>query len=493
MSKLKTAQPDSLNHGNLVRLLMTFDKAEMREFEKYVLSPYHNNRAEVTRFFLELKKYFPEFNNRGLAKKRFFSLLYPGQLYRDDVLRRLQSNLFKLAESFIAHRALELNKFEFNKYILDYYYSNFVDNLYRKQYKYILKYTSEQSARSSKYYNRIFLIEETNRSYKTKSDPTRKSTNIQTEFDSFLIYSLIGLLRMYSLAINDISIFNKNYRLEHIDSILDIAERAAFMGNKIIEIYWLAIKLDTTSRNEKTFFRLDTMLEKCSKTLEQEESIRIYNCLLSYCFEMKLTPGNDFKKIEFILIKRMLESGLLTVGNTIYPEWFMYAFLSSVRAGEISFAGKFIRKYETMLPENERFNIINHANAELAIEKKDYQKALKLLALPKYNSINEKLRANQMYIKIYYETTESDQFFYQVNSFSQIMRNVTSLNKERGIIPRTNFIKFAEKLFKVKIGESKSPVYEIKREIMKSKILGNSWLLEKAEELESLKGQKKNK
>ncbi len=118
--------------------------------------------------------------------------------------------------------------------------------------------------------------------------------------------------------------------------------------------------------------------------------------------------------------------------------------------------------------------------------RKDYQTALKLLSLPKYNSINEKLRANHMYIKIYFETGAIEEFFYQVNSFQQIMRNVTSLSKETGIIPRNNFIKFTTKLFKLKLNELDTTLDELKMEIMKSKLLGNKWLLEKVCELEKI-------
>lgn len=489
----KESLQKDIRQGNLIRLLKTFTKSDMREFEKFVLSPYHNNRSDVTRFFYEIKQYHPGFERKDFSKQVIFTKLYQGSEYKDDVLRRLQSNLFKLGESYIAHRAFAAGKFEFDIHVLNYYFEKFIDNLYSKQHKNITDFVEKQKNRSSEYYRRIYVIEEMNRSFTAKNDPTLKNQNLQKEMDSLMAYTLINLLRINSLAVSGINQFNKRYNLKYLDSLLSIAEQSGFMDSKAVEIYWLAIKLDTASRENETFYRLKTMLEKYSIVLEPDEKVRIYNCLLSYCFDKKVIPGKDLDKEEFELISQMLDSGLLVVDNTIYPEWFMYAFLSAVRVGETGYAEEMIEKYGKMIPADERSNILNHAGAELALVRKDYQKALKLLAVPKYSSINEKLRANHMYIKIYYETGDSEQFFYQVNSFNQLIRNITSLSRETGIIPRTNFIKFTTKLFKLRLNEIDTPIDELKREIMNSKILGNKWLLEKVDEIKlSLRKRKRH-
>jgi len=480
----KKPDKDSLKKGNLIKLLSTFSKSDIREFEKFVNSPYHNNRSETARYFLEIKKFHPGFDKPGFSKENIFSNLYPGIKYKDEVMRRLQSSLFKLGEAYIAHREFSENNFEYDKYILDYYYSNFIESLYSKQFKKINTLVESQKTRSSKYYRMQCLIEETNRLYNTMYDPTYKNLSLQKEMDSLLTYSLINLLRVNSFALMQAKQFNKIPDIKHLDRILDIAEGSGFMDSKAMEILWLGIKFETTNTNDETFYLLKEKLEKYSGLLERDECFRVYNCLLGYCYDMKIIPEKNFEKAEFELITRMLEAGIFFVEKTLYPEWFVYAFLSAVRAEEIDFAEKFIEEYKETLQGDDRENVLNHAYAELALIKKDYKTALHLLALPKYNSINEKLRANQMYIKIYFETGEHEQFFYQVNSFSQLIRNVTSLTKERGILPRINFIKYTSKLFRMRLGEVNVTAGELREEIMKSTILGNKWLLEKLDEYE---------
>src|SRR4030095_14748949 len=102
---------------------------------------------------------------------------------------------------------------------------------------------------------------------------------------------------------------------------------------------------------------------------------------------------------------------------------------------------KFIEKYKDMIPESERYNVVNHAYSELEMAKGNYEKALEYLVLPRYNNVNEKLRANAMYLKIYYELGRSDQFFYQVDSFKHLLKNEQSLGTELKKV-RGNFVKF---------------------------------------------------
>ena len=58
--------------SNIIQLLSIFSKEEMKEFEKFVKSPFHNNRAEVTRFFDSIKKFYPDFNQKEFTKENIF-------------------------------------------------------------------------------------------------------------------------------------------------------------------------------------------------------------------------------------------------------------------------------------------------------------------------------------------------------------------------------------------------------------------------------------
>ena len=115
MDNSEQKNSNSFLSGNLIQLLNTFSKEEMREFGKFVNSPFHNNRSDVILFFDEIKKFHPGFNKSEFSKENIFSLIFPKKKYQDDVIRRLASNLFKLAEEFCAYNNFRKDKW--NTYV----------------------------------------------------------------------------------------------------------------------------------------------------------------------------------------------------------------------------------------------------------------------------------------------------------------------------------------------------------------------------------------
>lgn len=65
---------------------MCLSKQELREFRKFVRSPFHNNRKDVIRYYDALKKYSPEFNIDEIAKEDIFHKLYPGKKYDPNTI-----------------------------------------------------------------------------------------------------------------------------------------------------------------------------------------------------------------------------------------------------------------------------------------------------------------------------------------------------------------------------------------------------------------------
>ncbi|MBK8553973.1 MAG: hypothetical protein IPL53_24175 [Ignavibacteria bacterium] len=111
----------SLNKTNIIQLLKAFSKNEVKEFDKFVHSPFLNNRAEVAAFFDKIKKYYPCFDQTDFTKKKVYDSLYPYSGYRDDVIRRLCSNLFKLAEDYLSYNSFRNEKFDQHKNLLEQY------------------------------------------------------------------------------------------------------------------------------------------------------------------------------------------------------------------------------------------------------------------------------------------------------------------------------------------------------------------------------------
>lgn len=458
-------------------------KDEMREFGKFVHSPFHNNRTDVSTYFDELKKFHPKFDGKDFSKENIFSTLYPKKKYKDDVIRRLNSNLFKLGEEFAVYKNIKLDKYNQEKNLLDFYAARSSDKFFIKQLERVKCYMEEYSEKDAEYFYRLSLINEEERVYMLKYDPTYKKSDFEEQIKNLWKHSLISLMRLYGFAEFATYFFNKKYDLQYLDQLMEVAEKSNFMNSEAVEIHYLLLKLYTESENDEKFYRLKDLIKKNLASFTKAECFSFYIHLFNYCQINALKHKKDYRKIEFALTKEIVENKLAIQNNVIDPGWFRGLFFKAFNAGEIEFAEKFAEEHKQFIDGRDGENVVKHVYAQLAMHKKDYDAALKHLSTASYEHINDKWTIKNMYLKIYYETNAYEQFYYTIDSIKHLIKEEGSWN-ENLINPIRKFINYSAKLFKIKLNEIDVPLDELKQEILNSEIIGRKWLLEKVEELE---------
>ena len=63
----------------LIELLCTFSKAELKKFDLFTDSKYFNNRAAVTKLWVVLKPFAPEFSSPKLKREYVYQRIFPGK------------------------------------------------------------------------------------------------------------------------------------------------------------------------------------------------------------------------------------------------------------------------------------------------------------------------------------------------------------------------------------------------------------------------------
>ena len=88
----------------LVSILKTFSKDDLKEFEKFIISPFHNKGRNFKPLFSYLKKYHPVFPEEKVSLEKIFYKLYSGKIYDKTKsslnVRVLFSQLAQIAEEF---------------------------------------------------------------------------------------------------------------------------------------------------------------------------------------------------------------------------------------------------------------------------------------------------------------------------------------------------------------------------------------------------------
>ncbi|HMQ98577.1 MAG TPA: hypothetical protein PKE39_06095 [Ignavibacteria bacterium] len=484
MKKTSETARDSYGNSNIIELLKLFSKEEKADFAKYVHSPF-NNRKEVARFFDELRRFFPLFEHKNFSRKYIFGKLYPGKSYKDDVIRRLSSNLFKLAEEYIAYKMFRENEFEQRKMILDFYSCKFDHKFFEIKARKTEAYLEKQPYRNADYFYRMKQVYTSKAFYFSQYDATRKKfDNTQERIRQTWQYTVIALLSMYDAAVNDMMYFNKKYNIKLLDKLLEIYNHPGFEKTTAAKAYYYSLKLNTDGRNDETFFALRNLLDENPGIFSKDELFGFYTGMHNSLFERGLIPSQQTSKLEFEVGVKMLDLGLITEGNTISAEWFANVFLKAIKANEIEYAEDFLSEYKMKLSEKERDNIVNYAYAELEMARNNHKKVLTYLSRIKFNNVWEKLRVNHMYMKVHYEMNNAELFYYITDSFRHLLKNETSVNKYVKDL-HENFIKQSNALFRIKNGDRKISPLKIRKNIMSTPMAGNYWLLKKTDELKN--------
>jgi hypothetical protein len=124
-------------HNNIaIELLKTLDKDELKRFESFIKSPFHNTNKTVTNLFDIVKKYAPEYDDKALHREQLFKKLYPGKNFSETSLRTRMSELTELIKKYFSFSHFEQD--EFHSKI------NIISELkIRKKYKLAEKYILE--------------------------------------------------------------------------------------------------------------------------------------------------------------------------------------------------------------------------------------------------------------------------------------------------------------------------------------------------------------
>lgn len=94
-----------MKNTKLIQILKIFSKEEIKEFEKFIASPYFSRGRDLKPFYKILKSYHPDFKSSNFNYERVFEKLYPKEKYNksgaDNILRVLSYELTRLTEEFI--------------------------------------------------------------------------------------------------------------------------------------------------------------------------------------------------------------------------------------------------------------------------------------------------------------------------------------------------------------------------------------------------------
>ncbi len=483
--------------SSLIKSLKSFSKEEIREFGRFVDSPFLNGRKESAKYFHALKRFYPQFSSRSFTKENLFSKVFSHKKFNDADIRRLNSSLMKLIESYFSIKGLSGDDYYFQMALLEQYNIRGLNHQFDKRLDYINDAYKNFNGDSENYFWKKFFIEREMHSHYMLTQRDHLATeSISNRADYFSYHTVINLCKtLTSLSINE-----KNFNAEfskgdffelvkrtNLEDYIHHLEKTKNKSYPLVAIHFYQAMAFRNLDNDFYFNRYKELLVSSVDNFSYIEKINFYTIFEAIC-TLKIEQGNiSVSKELFESYNRMLKLGLysFTEGGDFILKLFRNFILVGIQMKEIKWLNEFLKNHLGKLHSDSRTNMKNFADAYILFEEKKFDKALESLSKIDYEIFHFKIDIKNLQLKIYYELNLFDEAYSLIDTYKHFIAHNKFIS-ERYKSLAGNFVGFVHRLLKAKESEDKSEAHLIEKELKEKKnTLFEEWVRFKIADLKS--------
>ncbi|HMS64331.1 MAG TPA: hypothetical protein PKD83_03655 [Ignavibacteria bacterium] len=470
----------------LILLLKTLSRQETIKLKDFIYSPYFNKNQNVIRLYEEVISFYPEFDPEKCTEEKIFSVLFMNEKYNYFKLKNIISDLYQLSISFLKQIAMERIGIENEIELLNELHLRKLDNAYLKKEKQINDHLDKIMIRDEFYYQSVYKLARANTSHYKFIKSGYTFNLIQNEFDVYLQYTLIVLLRNYSKMLTHMNHGNVKFKMEMFDNILDYINNKEFENNPSSRIYKQIIAVEL-HKEEKDYKKLIELKDRYIENLSLEDIYYILLVANSYSV-FKLKSGDEsYYKDRFSILKEMIDRKIQLPEYILFVN-FINTFTAACMVNEYKWTENFLKEFHKGIsPAEEASNTINYCKGFLFYRKKEYDKALEYFSRTNFKLFLVKVMVKSYTVRIYYEQNLYELTFSAIDAFRHYLKSEKLISEDQKNA-HYEFLKFVSELIQLKSeglknkGDNRFTLLKKKIREMQSNPLGaKNWLIEKSE------------
>jgi len=439
----------------------------MKDFRRFICSPYFNREGKyIVRFFDELKRYAPEFENKKITREKVFDKVYKGKSYNEVLLRRIVSELIKLSNEFLKMKALEKKGF-YSKLLLmrELRERNLQQSFVSEAVKIRKDLNSNPFQRDTEHYNNILQLEyETDLMYVSKSTINLESSLSQIEetVNLFVIGTKLDLFKSM-ISENYISNKNSNFKMwlkKEIIKYVQLNSKYILSNHPVIYVDYLTFMMFEEFNDENHYQELKELILKNKKKINPETLRYFFSQMMNYCI-LKQNAGIEYFKTErFKILSELEKTSLLLTKESVHIDYLNFVTIS-LEVSQFDWAKNFIEKYKNHINYELREDTYNLGLAKYYYAINQNHLALNHLKEIKYIDFYYYFFVNRMTIKIYYEEKNVESILSLIDSMNHFISRTKAIPQHYKNSNK-KFIEYILKLIRVKSSEEK---YDLKKHL----------------------------
>ncbi|HMQ48214.1 MAG TPA: hypothetical protein PKA00_12660 [Saprospiraceae bacterium] len=468
-----------MGSSKLILLLKTLNRKEWKAFSEFIQSPYFNKNIELIHLFEYLRKQSEkDFPSEEIQRTVVFKQLFGSESYDEKRLNHLMSQLFLLAQQFLA-----LQHYETSDFYQEYFGAKvLLDREQEKAYNYQFRKLSESLEQlpyrdAQHFHQQTMLYELSNRHFYSQK-VHRQDNSLQQASIHFDLFYLQKKLRLVCMMLDRQKFLPEQNDVGVLEAIMLMVEKEErFLNDPVIDIYYCLLKMLLDPERKGNFERFQAALLRHKNVFREEEVRQLFLLGINYCVDQIRNGKKDFAQPLLQLYTEGIEDEILLENGRISPWTYKNIVKLGLGLQQYDWVESFVKSYTHMLNPREREDAYHFNLADLYFHKKDFKKALEHLNLVEFSDVHYSLDAKATLLKIFYETDEIDAMLSLISSFKIFLKR----NKHIAKNIRESYMNFASLLYQIH-RKGKSQKTDLIKSIQMTKVLNaRSWLLKQLE------------
>ena len=461
------------------RLLIIFQqlsRKEIRALDKFVHSPYHNQREDVLLLFQYLKQWQQNSTNHSVDKPTVFPYVFPQSPYDEKKIRYTMSFLYQLIKDFLAIQSFKTNKIDQQVAVIQSFRKKGVNKLFEQELKTTSTLLEKSTLRHEDYYFQNYRLQNERYLYTTSQTRTKAAglAAYATHLDHFFI---INKLRQNARALSHKTIESTEFEPTFSKEILTYLEQFDSNTHPAIAIYFHCYQI-LAAENALPYFRklreLMSLHHHCFPPREWQD---IYTFALNYCIKRLNAQERAFGQEAFELYREGLKQDIFLENGILSRFNYKNIVALGLGVNEFEWVKQFLEIYRPFLAKKYQESTYFYNLAMLHYRTENFDEAMVLLQKVKSKDVLNNLDTRRILACIYYDKGEFDALHSLLDSFQNYIYRKRGLGYHRRMY--LNFIKFSRKLLQLE-GMNSEQKLMLHREISGTRnVAEKGWLLDR--------------
>jgi hypothetical protein len=476
-----------MHNTKLIYLLKSLDQQEIRKLELFVHSPFINKNETLSALFGLISKYHPVYESPQLAKEKIFAKLFPGEKFKDERMRYLNSELLAVAEDFLVYNSYTNDPIEKQTRLLNELNRRELDALFDMRKKEMERQIASNAVDSKTLLQKFQLGEVAmkyfHRKLMGKLDEQIKTIDYHEVIKSLTSFYLGYSLKMYATILDQGINYKKENPFRLLDETLEVLQKEMGEQPQLVQMHSACVKLLKTNEERYYFEVRDKLFGMDPGSLAMEDQINFIVIITNFCIR-RYKEGNEQYLSEINRLNKFsFERKLFLRDEKMSHVQFSNIVILSIDGNDTEWLDDFIENYSTYLPEDVRESTVSFTKANMAYHKKDFKSALSFLSNAKYESPVRQSAIKNLLLKIYFDKNETELILPLIDSYLHVIKNSLVLT-DKAKNEFLNFIRIYQTLYRAKQNKDSKQLMKISEQLKKEKhIAQRMWLQSKVSEL----------